>query len=63
MPFFRHIGGISGVAVNAAFGKKYLYKWWVKACDNLGIKGVDLSMAAPGTARQEPLERTGHPKK
>ena len=22
--------------------EKYLYKWWVKACDNLGIKGVDL---------------------
>ena len=42
MPFFRHIAGIRGVAENAAFGEKYLYKWWVKACDNLGIKGVDL---------------------
>ncbi len=42
MPFFRHIGGISGVAENAAFGEKYLYKWWVKACDNLGIKRIDL---------------------
>ena len=42
MPFFRHIGGISGVAENDAFGEKYLYKWWVKACDNLGIQGVDL---------------------
>ncbi len=42
MPFFRHIAGISGVAENEAFGEKYLYKWWIKACDNLGIKGVDL---------------------
>jgi integrase len=42
MPFFRHISGVSGVAENDAFGVKYLYKWWVKACDNLNIKGVDL---------------------
>lgn len=42
MPFFRHIGGISGVAENTAFGQKYFYKWWMKACNNLGIKGVDL---------------------
>jgi len=24
------------------FGPRYLYKWWKKACDNLGIDGVDL---------------------
>ncbi len=42
MPFFRHGSGISGVSENAPFGEKYFYKWWVKACDNLGIKGVDL---------------------
>ena len=24
------------------FGEKYFYKWWVKACQNLGIEGVDL---------------------
>lgn len=24
------------------FGGKYLYKWWKKACNNLGIQGVDL---------------------
>jgi len=42
MPFFRHSGGVSGVADNEQFGEKYFYKWWVKACDNLGIKGVDL---------------------
>lgn len=42
MPFFRHTGGVKGVAENEAFGQKYLYKWWVKACINLGIRGVDL---------------------
>ena len=40
--FFRHVKGISGVQAGQRFGEKYLYKWWVKACDNLGIKGVDL---------------------
>jgi hypothetical protein len=24
------------------FGPRYLYKWWKKACQNLGIEGVDL---------------------
>lgn len=42
MPFFRHVKGISGVAENEPFGEKYLYKYWIKACTNLGIEGVDL---------------------
>ena len=42
MPFFRHEGGIKGVADDQPFGEKYFYKWWVKACANLGIEGVDL---------------------
>jgi len=42
MAFFRHGAGIKGVADNAPFGIKYFYKWWVKACLNLGIEGVDL---------------------
>ncbi len=42
MPFFRHRAGVSGVAENEPFGEKYFYKWWKRACDNLGIKGVDL---------------------
>lgn len=41
-PFFRHIAGIKGIVENAPFGIKYFYKWWVKACANLGIEGVDL---------------------
>ena len=40
--FFRHVKGISGASAGEPFGKKYLYKWWKKACRNLGIAGVDL---------------------
>ena len=40
--FFRHGGGLQGVRAGQRFGEKYLYKWWKRACDNLGIDGVDL---------------------
>jgi integrase len=40
--FFRHVAGVSGVKAGEPFGGKYLYKWWKKACSNLGIKDVDL---------------------
>ena len=42
LPFFRHLGGIQSVRPGQKFGEKYLYKWWVRACANLGVKGVDL---------------------
>jgi integrase len=42
LSFFRHQKGISGVADNEPFGEKYFYKWWLKACKNLGFTGVDL---------------------
>lgn len=40
--FFRHPSGLSGVRAGQRFGQKYLYKWWKKACGNLGIEDVDL---------------------
>jgi integrase len=40
--FFRHGKGLKGVKAGDRFGEKYLYKWWVKACENLKIDGVDL---------------------
>jgi len=40
--FFRHIKGRHGVKAGDPFAKNYFYRWWRKACDNLGIKGVDL---------------------
>lgn len=41
-PFFRHEFGVSGCTAGEPFGQRYFYKWWKKACDNLGIAGVDL---------------------
>lgn len=40
--FFRHLSGLNGVKAGQRFGDKYLYKWWKRACENLGIEGVDL---------------------
>jgi len=40
--FFRHVKGVSGVKAGQRFGDRYFYKWWKKACDSLGITGVDL---------------------
>ena len=42
LPFFRHEQGISSVKPGQPFGEKYFYKWWKRACANLGIEGVDL---------------------
>ena len=33
---------MSGVEAGRRFGNRYFYKWWKKACKNLGIEGVDL---------------------
>lgn len=40
--FFRHIKGNGSVTPGGQFGKDYLYKWWKKACSELGVEGVDL---------------------
>jgi len=40
--FFRHEKGIKGCRGGQQFGEKYLYKWWKKACAELGVNGVDL---------------------
>ena len=42
LPFFRHGQGVSGCTPGEPFGHKYFYKWWKRACKNLGIDGVDL---------------------
>lgn len=41
MPFFRHHNQ-SGVRSESHYGKDLFYKWWKKACANLGIEGLDL---------------------
>ena len=35
MPFFRHANG-------RPFGRNHFYRYWKKACKNLGVEGVDL---------------------
>jgi integrase len=42
MPLFRHEGGVQGCREGQPYGEKYLYKWWLRACKNLNIDGVDL---------------------
>ena len=42
MPFFRHEEGIKGTVKDQPYGEKYFYKWWVMACANLKIEGIDL---------------------
>jgi integrase len=40
--FFRHQSGISGCTAGEPFGPRYLWKWWKRGCEKLGITGVDL---------------------
>lgn len=40
--FFRHEKGTPGIKPGTKFGVHYLWKWWKKACNKLGIEGVDL---------------------
>ena len=40
--FFRHGKNVKGVAGGTKFGEKIFYKWWKKACKNLGIENVDM---------------------
>jgi integrase len=42
MKFFRYGKGVRGHKENESFGREYFYKWWKKACRNLGIEGIDL---------------------
>jgi integrase len=40
--FFRHPHGVSGCKAGQQYGQRYFYKWWKKACKNLGVENVDL---------------------
>lgn len=40
--FFRHEGKVSGTKSGQHYGEKYFYKWWKRACENLGVESVDL---------------------
>ncbi len=59
MPFFRHVSGISGIRADEPFGDKYFYKWWIKACEKLEIKGLDLYGGTRHTTTTELAKRAG----
>jgi integrase len=40
--FFRHPKGLKGCTEGSRYGNRYFYKWWKKACRNLGVEEVDL---------------------
>jgi hypothetical protein len=57
--FFRHVPGISGCVANEKFGDKYLYKWWIKACNQVGLKGVPLYPGTKHTTATETAKMLG----
>ena len=42
MPVFRHEKGNGAAKPGAKYGRFYFWKWWTRACKQLGIEGVDL---------------------
>ena len=40
--YFRHNTGKGGVKNGQRYGEKLFYKWWKRACENLGVQNVDL---------------------
>jgi hypothetical protein len=43
MPFFRHVSGVKGVKMRSSIWEaRFFYKYWIRACEQLGIEGVDL---------------------
>ena len=42
LPFFRHKTGHGGITKGSPYGPKFFSIWWKRACENLGVEGVDL---------------------
>jgi len=57
--FFRHHGGIQSIRPGQPFGNKYLYKWWKRACAELGIQDLDLYGGTRHTTTTELAIRFG----
>ena len=62
MPFFRHVSGVSGVKSDQAFGNKLFYKYWIKACKEIGIEGVDMYGGTRHSTTTETARRHGSDK-
>ena len=59
LKFFRHHGGIKSVRQNQPFGAKYFKKWWDRACEKLGVTGLDLYGGTRHTSTTEIARRGG----
>ena len=57
--FFRHTKGICGCGENELFGDKYLYKWWNKAANLVGLHGVPLYPGTKHTTATETAKLLG----
>lgn len=57
--FFRHVEGLRGTKGNSPFGKSYLYNWWKKACQNLGVEGLDMYGGTRHTTTTELAREVG----
>jgi len=53
MYFFRHSSGKGGIQPESQYGDKHFYKWWVKACKVIGLKGVSLYAGTRHTSATE----------
>lgn len=70
LPFFRRDRGGGGKFAGAPFGKHLVYDYWMKACENLGISGVDFyggcrhssarNLRKKGRTPEQVRELTGH---
>ena len=59
IPFFRHVVGVKSVKPDQPFGNKLFYKYWIKACEQVGIEGVDLYAGTRHTTTTEIARRYG----
>lgn len=59
LKFFRHVPGVQSVKPDQPFGHKLFYKRWIRACQNLKIKGLDLYAGTRHTSITEIARRYG----
>jgi len=59
LKFFRHHKGVRSQKPNTPFGPKYFKIWWDKACEKLGVQGLDLYGGTRHTSTTEIAKRAG----
>ncbi len=59
LKFFRHHGGVRSQKPNTPFGPKYFKVWWDRACEKLGVQGLDLYGGTRHTSTTEIARAAG----